>query len=62
MLRRIALFVLVLVVGCAETSVTEPMYPGRIITREEWSRLPPHERDDPYTRQHLQKSVASQPR
>jgi hypothetical protein len=54
-MRSIALLFVgcLLVNGCSKEA-SLPHDPNRRITAAERARMPPHERDDPYTLQHLE--------
>jgi hypothetical protein len=54
-LRWLSLVVLLAVAGCGSTVGPSPSVTTPYITPEERAKMPPHERDDPYTMQHMQK-------
>ena len=48
--------VVLLAAGCGQEAAPSLSSTRTYITPEERAKMPPHERDDPYTKQHMQKS------
>lgn len=56
MRRLVPFFLLALILGCGGGS--EPASKEKFITLEEWKKMPPHEKYDPYVLERLQKPPA----